>query len=1356
MADFPYKRWSWRCGCGERWPKRTLQNLIFDPVEQLTCLADCKETYDPAKHEETVTGDEYVRWLWKCGGCAGLVSWADDFCHNPACGQAWLVERPRVRQGGKPTYYPPKYEKPTPEEEAEARRKIAEKKKHKPIPGCPEVCGLPHEFTLRLVADRDQGCARATTTVHAELLPAIDPNKTGTKGRLDWTLEAGAELVRFAGGAATASGTGVDTQVTLHPQVDDGYTKFPAGTVELACAWNFGGPADTTQRATLRLPFHAGTTATCPADCPAPKLDGVDVRVVGVDGLPRDLEALCPDEPVVLELALDPPVAADVTWTLLDAAGEPVAGSPGGRGFEGAGLLGPGPVLEGRTDAQVRLLPGRGRWVRPAPPTTVGAAATTTTDAVEYELDGARVRVEVRAGGKSVQRTVALDWHAVELAVEASWHGTQQVKLGGALVTKRSPAPLRVRYLTAGQAGHDDGAYAGYDDAFVNLGLPGASGLARECGFVAKVGRVEATAHDCARAGGCLDDRWGVGFVQAHRPGGRWWKFERVSGPEHRPRWLMAHTTYGGAKLLRDALEDTTPRPWYGDPFRIGPAAGGDPTARSYTGAALDDLWESDCPFDYNVWERVHTGATYALRHLSQDDAFAVSLAVGRHDPERGRWSELVPLATHRWRAQVAADVARPADGARLVQVATAPTQTSDVDVDPNALFGLPRPNTAAKASDHLSDVEPTGDPSFADLAVRAVRLEHGDVGSRSCTVDDPGAGEPIWFAFAPGWDTVDVAFELENPEGRDLVAQLELHRVDDPAPWPLWTRRLTDAELAAGRLAWKGELEPAPAPFPGGLPTLAGSPYELRLVLPDVEGPRRVAWTRFAVEAASIELDLGPKKALTDERVYGQLVSKGIPPAGGAITLALAGSAFALTGEDKLGDVIAEAYRKRWGDGPAVPLLARVRLKSLRDGAVLVPRAVGAVPVLFEAVDDPAPLGGLEAHAGALIEAARTASLPGVPEGANAPAAAGGKRGGAPVLALTPGYPARSPLRDGEFPFKAVAAKRPGAVVVTAWHEGTLEGCAGVLLRPSALTGDGYRVRAAVVADPAVRAALDRPGAWSPPAGAATGETGAIRVARQVKLHRYLRKRSTVTKADLAVYKVRHNGAFVVAGPDEAASYLAAGWNPAIAAALEVVAEETWWARYAVDPALDQHAAGDAGLVVRTWEQFQAALPALNFGFTSPTKSEWPDKVGDVAQAALSELVRPLLDGPGLVVLHTGLLSSEGSSLDGVFLPWQAGKDRDRQAVFLFDKKNPRKPPADDWETGTLVHEGGHALGLPHDTSFDAPYSTPGNAAASLHRADPGGPKCTMGYGWNDIALCGLCRLRLAGWNSKGPWLPA
>ncbi|WP_163999351.1 hypothetical protein [Pyxidicoccus caerfyrddinensis] len=633
-----------------------------------------------------------------------------------------------------------------------------------------------------------------------------------------------------------------------------------------------------------------------------------------------------------------------------------------------------------------------------------------------------------------------------------------------------------------------------------------------------------------------------------------------------------------------------------------------------------------------------------------------------------------------------------------------------------------------------------------------------------------PGGGED-GFHFAPEVEPVELAYRLSNTAGLARAGRLELFTRHRKAP--LWSRELSAAEVAAGdhRLRWDGRVTECDA-FPDGVVTVEHSPYKLKLTLQGggwAECP--VAWTYFHVLVDGMDLELGDSRVLSRQRDRELTAALGkLPARGEKAEVRLVSNLFKTSSVEMERDIDFHQYRAMWGSGPDIPIFARAWLKDSAGRRVDAPKALGRVRFLWDWEDVAEDLTPHTPHARAFLEQALnrecTASRP---TGDNAHRDVGGKRG-LPSSAVFPkqaGYAPRDTPRDGVFPFRVVpCGHRKWAAFTEAWTSGAYAGRTGVMFQPSRIAGDAWRVTVQLAyerrKDGAV--ALDVEDAAPLPA-AVRATTGTFETWREVHISRVVRKHAGIAGFSLAAVQAQLERAFLrlVDKSGGVTDLPAAEYNARIAAAVK--AHRSWELRAAVDPTVDQHASGDHAFTFRAYAEFLEEVKrqkrcddAALAKWLSPPRVTVPLLKEEAYHLQCKDWSKELLvkafDAlPGLregilLLQFCGLYNLErqpgGASVNG-FSKEFPSNPRNRCAVVQCGSAANYIHNANSLEQ-TIAHELGHQLFLPH-APFPVPR-VPAGARAALHDQD--GSDCLMGYDYSvERRLCGLCLLRLRGWNA-------
>jgi hypothetical protein len=428
--------------------------------------------------------------------------------------------------------------------------------------------------------------------------------------------------------------------------------------------------------------------------------------------------------------------------------------------------------------------------------------------------------------------------------------------------------------------------------------------------------------------------------------------------------------------------------------------------------------------------------------------------------------------------------------------------------------------------------------------------------GNTSTSYDNPShdpipGGKEGRFYFAPIEEQVTVAWQLKNP-AKATTLTLQLYRANSTDV--LWSVVLDAKGARALKLdeEWNGSISVS-ASFPHGLVTVEHSPYKLKATAgPNHEDDLEVRWTYFDVLIEKIELTWGGKalipagnpgdvvasylnQTLADEQAINDALA---PRKLGDETLDPGDAYEVKLPCNRFTDFVWDMYdthqsrrvslwlhhKNQWGDGPRIPLVAKVYVAKAAGGGVHggdSAKALGGTKFLWdwESDDEIAGLGAAGHHAN--VRAFLTRSLEylrndgqGPPGSTNCHEDRGGKRGGAKKV-----FPA--PLA-GVSAGTANCATRTWATQVQAMLTGANAGKVGVLFQPSRIALDTYIV--SVYASPDIGgggpAALDvadsattlRANHPSLPRAA----SGTFEMLRGIQMH-YVRKSAAVEAAVLA-----------------------------------------------------------------------------------------------------------------------------------------------------------------------------------------------------------------------------------------------
>lgn len=646
-------------------------------------------------------------------------------------------------------------------------------------------------------------------------------------------------------------------------------------------------------------------------------------------------------------------------------------------------------------------------------------------------------------------------------------------------------------------------------------------------------------------------------------------------------------------------------------------------------------------------------------------------------------------------------------------------------------------------------------------------------------------------FHFAPETETVKLFWKIDDKGALITGGRLELR--DKATDRVLWTRALVEGEWTDGdhESDWNGQLDAEDATkrlFPDEFVTIERSPYKLTLILTGelageaLPGKPDTAWTFFEVHPHSIELALGPRATLSrakDRVVYDQL--GGALPAADATSpkkVRLQSNIFITSLAEMNDETLYTQYDTLWGDGPNIPIVAKLFFKQSDGAKVEAPKALGLVKFMWNWTDRPESTSwihvGARAFLNATLDCYKSSTLP---RGDNCHMDHGGKRGSTTkkVFPNQTGYAAQATLRRSGFPFKVEAGRRrTWAAFSTGWGKGALAGMTGAVFQPSRMAGDSYvvscylahekRPDGSPVLDTTIRATID--------AATIKAETGPFQVWREVHMRQYLKKKSTLTDFSATTFQGYYRQAYVLMvkkWSGGATAMTEADYNAKIAAGFAAL--PNWYSQMMEPPtagagAVNQYTVGTGAVTFRTFAEWKAAVMA-NPGtapagpWTDAQFTTWATGVGmhtaNAYHGKCKALAKKIVETAAGLWLHAspganffqflGLHNHEnapgGQSLNGWGMTLAvAGRTK---ASFAVCADASAYTGTGNSIEQTTAHEIGHTCFLPHDVNG---ATVPGGAQAAFH--DVAFNHCTMSYNWaaGERKFCGLCMLRLRGWS--------
>ena len=576
-----------------------------------------------------------------------------------------------------------------------------------------------------------------------------------------------------------------------------------------------------------------------------------------------------------------------------------------------------------------------------------------------------------------------------------------------------------------------------------------------------------------------------------------------------------------------------------------------------------------------------------------------------------------------------------------------------------------------------------------------------------------------------------------------------------------------------------------------------------------------RTAWTYFHILLKKLVLELGPMEAVPtdgvsaprqalDNTLYQAVKNAGLPASGAAQALQvfLISNIFKISSPEMNDNSGFVQYQTVWDDGARIPVIAKIRLLASDDSEVKLEdgpgaKALGKVKFLWDWEDtDPngtqadahqsqaAPKAFLKSSIDYFrngTDPARAAKDHTYPKGSDCHKDRDGKRGpdAVSVFPAGPGYATQKPALDEHiFPFTVeVCGVRKWASFSYAWTKGKMIGQTGVLFRPARMAGDNYKIAVYL----AYETKLDNTGKevivldvkdepLVAPA-ALKADTGPFQVWRELHITRYIRKKNSIAEfvtANLpAIQALYHEPYVEVLDKMKAGDRFeqpTAGYTAAANTALASSGDAMITQHLCVDANAD-HSTTASSFLTRTFAAFVAQVnTTFNTAANPAGGANWLNSHGISNQmdyvntlksiltspsialvSALNTLTTPTAAADGITIIQFDQMASEQAAvvaaagvtdvpgmniINGAALA-VPGATRNRCCFAFWNAR-----------VDTFVHEIGHHLFMPHSQNA-------GGEQPLRHDSNDAG--CIMSYNRPRPAFCGLCQLRLRGWDA-GP----
>jgi hypothetical protein len=660
----------------------------------------------------------------------------------------------------------------------------------------------------------------------------------------------------------------------------------------------------------------------------------------------------------------------------------------------------------------------------------------------------------------------------------------------------------------------------------------------------------------------------------------------------------------------------------------------------------------------------------------------------------------------------------------------------------------------------------------------------------------------------AAGAEEVELTYTVRDPAGIISEGTFEVLVTDGSRV--VHTRALnsggrTDEYKDGSRtVKWKGKIEGAAAgEFPDEHVSIQFSPYKVKITA-SAPGAltKGVIEREFKVEAEKLELEPGDKAVLALKK-YKDVYDGALPAKGGKKELYLLSDIFCLdnnVNEDHHDDrTDYTQYETMWGNGPLIPVQAKVFIKKSAGPSVLAPLAWGNAKVMWEHKSVDKVKGTLADRPWNYVNDAQTrfkdATNPvgdNCPGDENTPAEDfGGKRTaeGQRSHYLLPGSYGTDVV-NFPFPVTAGGTRKWVAFSQAEKTDGhALYGKTGVVFQPSRMAGDKYELHAYLDA----KVKYDKTGTITEPIH---DYTGTFEIWRELEIRQTYLKDPGITKYAVAEVRKFYDKAYMkVTDHSTFAPFPQAEYDTAFADAITAQGD-TILETYAVDQPAGQYAvSGKSAMRVKTWKVFfkdyrnakvssadinvyrDADLPRFNklggkttarrsevrkllareqlksaWGVPSADSNSYKEKCLEFAEEVIMKACNKLMDqapGDGLVAFFFEYMlcmpgKAQPACPESTMGQAMFGDEYDRcvrNKVAYVQLYPAAQHTAPDTLDATFAHELGHQLFLPHTVTEDAAKDAEAHDRADSH--------CMMSYNYSKpLEFCGYCLLRLRGWD--------
>jgi hypothetical protein len=603
---------------------------------------------------------------------------------------------------------------------------------------------------------------------------------------------------------------------------------------------------------------------------------------------------------------------------------------------------------------------------------------------------------------------------------------------------------------------------------------------------------------------------------------------------------------------------------------------------------------------------------------------------------------------------------------------------------------------------------------------------------------------------FVPLVDTVLIHYEITGDVAQAQAVHLRIATEKAPDKFIL-DKKLEGAPAAKGIFMWDGGVTDAAY---AGCVNLAGSPYLVQLGLAGKgEAPKFTNKAPIKVELLQTELTVGDGFGLGEDEKNQHAVDalkEELKKTPGKGRIHMPGSFFKINSDEMYSSASYTVYSDKLKKGVPIPLFVKLWLKDKSGGKKHSPQAVAGTRILWDAMpDDEAQLDANLSDRGVNETAKKFMKKIGVykqaktePPGATAQWEIGG------IRADVPARKGREQWKNLDDPWKADAppAKRTWAGLSKCGKSDLALADSGMLYYNGRIAGDRYHVSAYVDLDGSLDDKDPKLNGIVP--ASRKTQTLELQNWRDVNLSKGYRigAGTEALAFDEANAEFKKAGLSILPKPGMVPEEIQVRWKSEYKDVVIILSGRSFIKDAAEqDPGLYptafisynaywEKSNPDTGFFGKVWHRIKAFFGAAD-------EDEYIKKCNDAAYPLYTETAKAFPAGAdGLTYFKFGKdgeHNRHGSSYTAGIAPAVPGYSaRNKAVLFVFDEGQAAK---------TVIHEMGHNLFLPHAPGHWEAGQNPAGAKPGQHDK---AQVCLMSYHPDKKYFCGLCFLRMGGWD--------